>query len=69
MSLFIMNLLPVPVLDGGLILIALIDFITGKRLKPKIQYYIQFIGIAFIIVLAFIVLKGDILSLISGGKK
>lgn len=67
-SLFFMNLLPIPVLDGGLILVAIIDFITGKRLKPKIQYYIQFIGIAVIIVLAFIVLKGDILSLISGGK-
>lgn len=64
MSLCIMNLLPIPVLDGGLILIALIEFITRKKIKPKIQYYIQFIGIAFIIVLAFIGLKGDIIYLI-----
>ena len=64
MSLCIMNLLPIPVLDGGLILVALIEFITRKKVKPKIQYYIQFIGIAFILVLAFIGLKGDIIYLI-----
>lgn len=67
-SLFIMNLLPVPVLDGGLILIAVIEWISRKKIKPKIQYYIQFIGIAFIVILMFIGLKGDILYLIHGGK-
>lgn len=59
-SLFIMNLLPIPVLDGGLILIALIEFITRKKVHPKIQYYIQFIGLAFIALLFIIGLKGDI---------
>ena len=50
-SLFVMNLLPIPVLDGGLILIALIEFIFRKKINPRIQYYIQFIGLAFIIIL------------------
>jgi len=67
-SLFIMNLLPVPVLDGGLILIALIEFISRRKINPKIQYYIQFIGLAFIIILFIIGLKGDILFFINRGK-
>ena len=59
-SLFIMNLLPIPVLDGGLILIAFIEFIAHKKIKPKIQYYIQVVGIAFIVMIFLIGLTGDI---------
>lgn len=59
-SLFIMNLLPIPVLDGGLILIALIEGIIRKKIKPKTQYYIQFIGIAFIILCFVLALYCDI---------
>lgn len=60
-SLFIMNLLPVPILDGGIILIAFIEIIIRRRVSPRIQYYIQFIGLAFIALLFIIGLKGDIL--------
>ena len=59
-SLFIMNLLPVPVLDGGLILFAMIEFIIRRKINPKLQYYFQFVGIAFIAFLFIIGLKGDI---------
>lgn len=59
-SLFIMNLLPIPVLDGGLILVAFIEFITRRKIKPKTQYKIQFIGIAFIAILFCIALTSDI---------
>lgn len=60
-SLFIMNLLPVPILDGGLILFALIETITRKRIPPKIQYYTQFIGIAFIALLFILATSSDII--------
>ena len=59
-SLFIMNLLPIPILDGGLILFAFIEFIIRQKINPKIQYYFQFVGIAFIAFLFIIGLKGDI---------
>ena len=36
-SLFIMNLLPIPILDGGLILIAIIEFVFHKKINPKIS--------------------------------
>ena len=67
-SLFIMNLLPIPVLDGGLILIALIETISRKKVTPKVQYRIQFIGFAFIGILFIIGLIGDINYFISGVK-
>ena len=67
-SLFIMNLLPIPILDGGLILIAIIEVIFRKKVKPKIQYYIQFIGLGFIAILFVIGLTGDISYFISKGK-
>ena len=63
-SLFIMNLLPVPILDGGLILIAFIEIIIRRRVNPRIQYYVQFIGLAFIAFIFIIGLKGDILYFI-----
>ena len=67
-SLFIMNLLPIPVLDGGLILIAIIETISRRKVPPKVQYYIQFIGFAFIAILFIIGLIGDINYFISGAK-
>ncbi len=67
-SLFIMNLLPIPVLDGGLILVALIETISRKKVPPKVQYRIQFIGFAFIAILFIIGLIGDINYFISGAK-
>ena len=59
-SLFIMNLLPIPILDGGLILFAFIEFIFRRQIHPKVLYYVQFIGIAFIGVVFIFALWGDI---------
>ncbi|MBO5400320.1 MAG: RIP metalloprotease RseP [Spirochaetaceae bacterium] len=58
-SLFIMNLLPIPILDGGLILFALIETISRRKSHPKVLYYVQFIGLAFIAVLFCIALFSD----------
>lgn len=59
-SLGVMNLLPVPILDGGLILFAIIEFFANRKLSPKVLYYIQFVGLGFIAILFFIGLNGDI---------
>lgn len=67
-SLFFMNLLPIPVLDGGLILIALIEIIIRRRVSPHLQYYVQFIGLAFIAFIFIIGLKGDIFYFINRSK-
>lgn len=59
-SLCFMNLLPVPVLDGGLILFAFIELVSRRKLPPKALYYIQFAGIAFILLVFMVGFTGDI---------
>jgi regulator of sigma E protease len=38
-SLAILNLLPLPVLDGGHILLALLEKLRGRPLSPRVQEY------------------------------
>lgn len=64
-SLFMLNLLPIPILDGGLILFALIEIITRKQVSPKIQHYVQYIGLFFIATLFVLGISGDIRYFIS----
>lgn len=65
-SLFIMNLLPVPVLDGGLILFGLIEAASAKPIHPKIIYYGQFAGVALIFILFGIALFSDARYIFTG---
>jgi len=58
-SLAVANLLPIPALDGGLILLSVIELLRGKSLSPKVYLRIQTFGMAFIIFLMFIALIGD----------
>ena len=66
-SLFIMNLLPIPILDGGIIFVALIEIIRRKPVKPIILYRIQFIGFGILILLFIIGFVGDIRRIFTGG--
>ena len=59
-SLFITNLLPIPVLDGGLILFAFIECVFRRKMHPKVLYYIQFVGIAFIALLLVLAIASDL---------
>ena len=58
-SLFLMNLLPVPILDGGLILFAFVEFIMRRKMHPKLLYYVQFVGIAFVVLLLILAVSSD----------
>ena len=64
-SLFIMNLLPVPVLDGGLILLSFIEGIMRRNISPIVTYRVQFIGFAFIACLFVVALVADVFFFIS----
>ncbi len=61
--LFFMNLLPIPVLDGGQIVLAGIEWIRGKSPHPKAVYRYQLAGSVVIFALLFVALFGDILFL------
>lgn len=62
--LMIMNLLPIPVLDGGHIFFYIIEGITGKPLSLRVQALIQQIGFMIIIALMIFVFYNDISRLL-----
>jgi regulator of sigma E protease len=67
LGLGIFNLFPIPPLDGGGMLVALIEgFRRGKRLSPRAVRLAHTIGTAFLIALVILVTFSDILRLISG---
>ncbi len=44
-SLGIANLLPLPAFDGGQVLTALFEWVTGKHIKPRTYWILQLVGI------------------------
>ncbi len=67
LQLGIFNLLPLPILDGGLILLFLVEMIRRKPLPEKFKEYWQKVGFALILALMGFVIVNDILRLITGG--
>ena len=65
-NLGIVNLLPLFITDGGMIVFLIIEKIRGKRLSRRKQLIIQQIGVAFIILLFLVVTYNDVLRIIRG---
>lgn len=59
-----LNLLPIPVLDGGLILILLIETIIRRPLPDKAKEYLAYFGFALLGTLMIYVIFNDILRVI-----
>ena len=60
LNLGIVNLLPIPPLDGGKLLFIIIEGITRKRPNPKIELYLQMAGMALLLLLMVFVTFNDI---------
>lgn len=56
----IMNLLPLPALDGGRLLFFVIEFLRGKPVDSKKQNMVNFVGIALLMILMIAVTWNDI---------
>ena len=65
-SLGVTNLLPIPALDGGKILILIIEIIRRKPMKIETEAKIQLIGFSILIALSLFVTYNDILRIGSG---
>lgn len=63
LSLGICNLLPIPALDGGKLLILFIELIRRKPMKERTEIAIQLVGLTLIMTLAIVVTIGDIVNL------
>lgn len=59
-SLAIMNILPFPALDGGRIVIAVIEGIIRKRLNPRVVNVINTVGFSLLLLLMLVVTVKDI---------
>ena len=64
MSLGFMNLLPIPPLDGGKILIEVIQLVLRRELPLRVQNAISYVGLAFFLFVFVFVLRNDILRLL-----
>ena len=53
------NLLPIPMLDGGTIALSIIEMIIGRPINPKIIDVLFYIGFAVVVALMFIGLWND----------
>ena len=60
----VMNLIPIPGLDGGHIVITLYEMITGRKPSEKFLWITQMIGMALLIMLMFLAFGNDISRLI-----
>lgn len=64
-SLAILNLLPIPVLDGGHLLYYLIELVIGRPLGDRVVAAGQYIGLALLAGLMGLAFYNDILRLVS----
>jgi regulator of sigma E protease len=65
-NLGILNLLPIPALDGSRIVFALVQAVRRKPMEPEKEGFVHWLGFLFLMLLIVIVTFNDILRLIKG---
>lgn len=62
LNLAIINILPIPALDGGRVLFVVIEVLRGgKRLKPEREGIINFVGMAILLTLMVVITVSDVI--------
>ena len=59
----LINLLPIPTLDGGHLLFYCIEFFTGKKVAGRKLLISQQLGVIFLLLLFLIAVYNDVLKL------
>lgn len=62
-NLGVMNLLPIPALDGGRLVFLIVEAVRRKRIPPEKEGMVHFAGFALLMVLMVIVMYNDIVRL------
>lgn len=65
-NLGVMNLLPIPALDGGKLIFLIIEAVRGKPADAKLEGIFQFIGVALMLILMIVVMYNDIARIFTG---
>ena len=59
-NLGVMNLLPLPALDGGRLVFLFVEAVRKKRIPPEKEAYVHMVGIALLMLLMVVVMFNDI---------
>ncbi len=62
-NLGVMNLLPIPALDGGRLLFMIVEVIRGKKIDPNKEGMVHLIGIVILLALMVFIMFNDIRKL------
>ncbi|MCD7812553.1 MAG: RIP metalloprotease RseP [Lachnospiraceae bacterium] len=63
-NLGVMNLLPLPALDGGRLVFLYIEAIRRKRVSPELEARVHFVGLMALMVLMVVVMFNDVLKIV-----
>ncbi|MEO7653286.1 MAG: RIP metalloprotease RseP [Bryobacteraceae bacterium] len=66
LNLAIFNLLPIPILDGGVILLLLVEMILGRDLSMPVKEAVIKVGFVFLMVITVFALYNDISKILPG---
>lgn len=67
-NLGVLNLLPIPALDGGRIVFVLISWVRRRNLNPEIEGVIHMVGMAVLLTLIVVISYQDIVRWVTGGS-
>lgn len=66
LNLFLINLLPLPALDGGRLLFIIIEVLRGRRVHPDREGMVHFVGLVVLLALIMVISVLDINRIFSG---
>ncbi|HSD98102.1 MAG TPA: M50 family metallopeptidase [Patescibacteria group bacterium] len=68
LNLAILNVLPIPALDGGRLFFIVYEAIFRRKISPKYEGYAHAIGMAFLLALIALITLHDIIRIATGGS-
>ncbi len=66
-NLALVNLLPIPALDGSRLMFLCIEGIRGKPIDPEKENFIHLVGFALLMVLFLLITYNDLVRILAGG--
>jgi len=67
-NLAIINVLPFPALDGGRLVFLGIEAFFGKKIAPRVEVWINNLGMAFLLLLVLLITINDIVRIVTVGN-
>lgn len=66
LNLAVLNVLPIPALDGGRLFFILVEGVTGKKVNQKFEGYVHMVGMIILLSLIALLTYHDVLRIVHG---